>query len=316
MLPAPTLPSPRPHIAATTNGRADAPPVTAAPTDDVVSKAPEKTEETDAVAAPVVGLLSADFSSIPQPPSGPTMELTADAYERSLCAARIRGDAILEKMNRYHDREWRGENPLKPPAMSLAAIGRRILSRRARYPPHAFDPIGEAVQDSDDARSKLLWHAAGQGGLEDVQRLADSGGLVAQPDNHGATPLWIAAFNGHLEVVQWLAGNGGSVTQPDTEGATPLFVAAQEGHLAVVQWLVSHGLAPVPTQPDPTSTDGFLDSPLNVALHNDDGLMWRWLLDHMRAHGITGTVRTQLPGSDASPTPVWPSGGDAVGAAG
>ena len=175
---------------------------------------------------------------------------------------------------------------------------------------------GGSIIEAANGGDTPLYRAAYNCHLQMVQWLAGHGGSVTQPNNHGGAPLLVAAQEGHLEVVQWLAGNGGSATQPDPIGCTPLFVAAGEGHLKVVQWLVSHGLAPVPTQPDPTSTDGFLDSPLTVALHNDDGLMWRWLLDHMRAHGITGTVSTQLPGSDASPTPVWPSGGDAVGAAG
>ena len=197
-----------------------------------------------------------------------TATWSAEAYEAELEAERI--------------------EDLADPFQTYSAIKQRIVSRRARYRPHALGPIGEAVQDTVEGRSKLLWHAAGQGRLGDVQRLAGSGGLVDHRDEYGATPLWIAAFYGHLEVVQWLAGNGGSVTRPDDDGAYPLFIAAQEGHFQLVQWLAGHRLVTV-TQPDYGSIDGFLDSPITVAAFKKDGKMVVWLATHMLAQADSVT---------------------------
>ncbi|CAO3680294.1 unnamed protein product [Umbelopsis ramanniana] len=69
-----------------------------------------------------------------------------------------------------------------------------------------------------------IWTAAGNGQLDRVKELVESGIDTNCHDDFGYTPLHAAASYGHLDVIEYLISQGGNIDVEDFDGDTPLFV--------------------------------------------------------------------------------------------
>ncbi|KAI9287244.1 ankyrin repeat-containing domain protein [Umbelopsis sp. AD052] len=69
-----------------------------------------------------------------------------------------------------------------------------------------------------------IWTAAGDGQLDRVKELVESGIDTNCHDDFGYTPLHAAASYGHLDVIEYLISQGGNIDIEDFDGDTPLFV--------------------------------------------------------------------------------------------
>jgi ankyrin repeat protein len=95
------------------------------------------------------------------------------------------------------------------------------------------------------AAAMRLAGAAGDGDLEMLKFLLDSGADITAQDFHG-TPLRWACVRGQFEVVQ----EGHDVNLCEGNGNSPLLAAAYTGHAEIVSFLVANGavLEGSPTQ--------------------------------------------------------------------
>jgi putative sugar O-methyltransferase len=93
-------------------------------------------------------------------------------------------------------------------------------------------PEANAVSGSLD---QAICEAAGQGDLNSVRQLHQSGARVQACDNE---PLCRAAAAGHVELVRYIHQNGGDISAHDNE---PLRLAAAGKYSAVVQYLHDAG---------------------------------------------------------------------------
>lgn len=110
-----------------------------------------------------------------------------------------------------------------PLASFLLALSRRMS---------VFDPEANADSGSLD---QAICEAAGQGDLDSVRRLHQSGARLQACDNE---PLCRAAAAGHVELVRYIHQNGGDISARDND---PLRLAAAGRHSAVVQYLHEAG---------------------------------------------------------------------------
>ncbi|KAI8336642.1 ankyrin repeat-containing domain protein [Chlamydoabsidia padenii] len=69
-----------------------------------------------------------------------------------------------------------------------------------------------------------LWVAAGDGQLDRVKELVESGAEVNAKDNFGYTPIHAAVSYNQKEVLDYLLNNGGDINVEDFEKDTPLYV--------------------------------------------------------------------------------------------
>ncbi|KAG6973099.1 hypothetical protein JG687_00001103 [Phytophthora cactorum] len=88
---------------------------------------------------------------------------------------------------------------------------------------------------------EALVAAAGDGDVDTVKNLIDTGSDVNSVDAHSLTPLLSASRHGHTQMVQFLVGKGADINKSDQEGDTPLIIAAIEGHVEIVQFLLEIG---------------------------------------------------------------------------
>eukprot|EP01136_Pigoraptor_vietnamica_P007133 Opistho-1_new@40994 len=96
----------------------------------------------------------------------------------------------------------------------------------------------------DDTNDRELLKAAGEGRLDDVQRLIDEEGadLVYQCPETGFTPLHAAAAAGHAEVVNALLELGHPYNLVDSAKRTAAEVASENGHSAIYERLLDEGI--------------------------------------------------------------------------
>ncbi|KAG6971514.1 hypothetical protein JG688_00004419, partial [Phytophthora aleatoria] len=118
---------------------------------------------------------------------------------------------------------------------------------------------------------EALVAAAGDGDVDTVKNLIDTGSDVNSVDAHSLTPLLSASRHGHTQMVQFLVGKGAYINKSDQEGDTPLIIAAIEGHVEIVQFLLEIG--------DDEAKNGKLLDYLYHAREEGRSLVWRKLLD-------------------------------------
>lgn len=86
-----------------------------------------------------------------------------------------------------------------------------------------------------------LWVAAGDGQLDRVRELVESGVDVNGHDQFGYTAMHAAVSYGQFDVVKYLLEHGAQVDVEDFEKDTPLYVAET---VAMAQLLLDHGADP------------------------------------------------------------------------
>ena len=124
--------------------------------------------------------------------------------------------------------------------------------------------VSSGVVSSVDTQSSLVGSqalivAAGNGDLEGVAALVDSGVDINAQDANGRTSLNIATREGHKPVVAYLVSCRANVDLGDEDGWTPLRTAAWVGRLELVVYLLEYGNANV------DAFDGEGRSPLRAA---------------------------------------------------
>ena len=145
---------------------------------------------------------------------------------------------------------------------------------------------------------QLLWHVAGDGNVEEVNRLLSSGFLdlnFSNSNGHGLPsylaakaihqnydsfhepPLYPAAKGGHKEVVQVLLDRGANPNKKTFWGQTPIQGAvmifyARKGHEEVVKLLLNRGA-------NPNNTDNHGNTPLHLAAAYGHRILVQLLLD-------------------------------------
>lgn len=102
----------------------------------------------------------------------------------------------------------------------------------------------EANADSGPL-DQAICEAAGQGDLDSVRRLHQSGARLQACDNE---PLCRACGNGHLDVVRYLHENGVALNAHDNE---PMLRACSGGHLRVVRHLSQNGASLIAPDNEP-----------------------------------------------------------------
>jgi len=104
-----------------------------------------------------------------------------------------------------------------------------------------------------------------KGDIKSVERLADAGYSVAEPDRHGMTPLSYAAREGHLDVAQSLLARGADCCAPDAYGCTALHKAASWCRPAMLQ-LFLQGPQPAVAAPSLSPVASPVASPASSAV--------------------------------------------------
>ncbi|KAL7414580.1 ankyrin repeat-containing domain protein [Mrakia frigida] len=88
---------------------------------------------------------------------------------------------------------------------------------------------------------KNIWIAAGDGDVERVKELVESGISANAPDPNTYTPMHAAASYDQRDVLTYLLSQGGLINVTDQDGDTPLYtVESVEG----ARWLIEHGAEP------------------------------------------------------------------------
>ena len=95
------------------------------------------------------------------------------------------------------------------------------------------------------SRDQAVCEAAGQGDLDSVRRLHQSGARLQACDNE---PLCRACGNGHLDVVRYLHENGVALNTHDNE---PMLRACSGGHLRIVRHLSQNGASLIAPDNEP-----------------------------------------------------------------
>ncbi|KAI9317230.1 ankyrin repeat-containing domain protein [Dichotomocladium elegans] len=86
-----------------------------------------------------------------------------------------------------------------------------------------------------------LWIAAGDGQLDRVKELVESGVSVNIHDQHGYTPMHAAVSYNQTAIVEYLLEKGANVNIEDFEKDTPLYVAES---VDMAQLLIERGADP------------------------------------------------------------------------
>eukprot|EP00798_Chlamydomonas_sp_ICE-L_P026371 gene26371-17465_t len=97
-------------------------------------------------------------------------------------------------------------------------------------PTQALGEESDKEEDGDEETSPIH-RLAGQGNVEEVVKLLDSGVSVDVVDECGCTPLHFAADRGSLEVAKLLISRGALIDARDDDGQSPLHYAALCEHL-------------------------------------------------------------------------------------
>ena len=95
----------------------------------------------------------------------------------------------------------------------------------------------EKLNEKDSGGCTPLLYASGDGHLEVVVKLVESGAIVNEKDNDGETPLHCASREGHLEVVVKLVESGAIVNEKNNYGDTPSDLASKKCHRNIVNFL-------------------------------------------------------------------------------
>ncbi|CAN6343677.1 unnamed protein product [Urochloa humidicola] len=119
-----------------------------------------------------------------------------------------------------------------------------------------------------------LHFATAKGHMEICRLLVEESGLdVNGTATNGKTPMAYAAAAGKVSVLQYLLEHGGDPAMPDVMGCTPLHFAAEEGHYEAVTLLLSRGV-----DVDPVNIR--LGTPLHWASGNGHDQVVKALLEH------------------------------------
>ncbi|RHZ04937.1 hypothetical protein DYB31_008594, partial [Aphanomyces astaci] len=90
-----------------------------------------------------------------------------------------------------------------------------------------------------------IWRAAWLGDISSLEKfVADKGGDINAPDDHGKTALYFASGYNQLRVVAFLAAIALDVDAQDVDEKTALVQAARHGHAQVVRLLLKAGADP------------------------------------------------------------------------
>jgi hypothetical protein len=118
--------------------------------------------------------------------------------------------------------------------------------------------LGEFTAPSASGKTELM-QAAGDGALERVAALLDSGAEIDERNANGGTALMYAVSYNHLEVVRLLLAQGADPNAQARIGWTPLLVAAAKGRAGAIRLLLEAGAAPA-------ARDGYGWTPLMRAV--------------------------------------------------
>ncbi|GAA5861257.1 hypothetical protein JCM8547_008535 [Rhodosporidiobolus lusitaniae] len=72
-----------------------------------------------------------------------------------------------------------------------------------------------------------IWTAAGEGDVQQVQRLVESGVSPNDQDQHSYSPIHAAVSWNHPDILRYLLDKGGNINLADGDGDTPLYAAEQ-----------------------------------------------------------------------------------------
>jgi FOG: Ankyrin repeat len=102
-----------------------------------------------------------------------------------------------------------------------------------------------SAQDTEagqpNALTRELWHIAGTGDVEQLDRLLNQGAEVNAVDRSGVTALMRAAYHGQLPMVRALIAHGADPNSADRGGLTALTMAKHAGHKEIAEALLSSG---------------------------------------------------------------------------
>lgn len=100
--------------------------------------------------------------------------------------------------------------------------------------------LGADVSARNEDGAAAIHFAAGDGNLERVKLLHQSGSGILETSKSGS-PLHWAASKGHVEVIEYLISHGADVNQVGENGVPPVFIAAVAGSDLSVSLLVNAG---------------------------------------------------------------------------
>lgn len=89
--------------------------------------------------------------------------------------------------------------------------------------------------------NRKLWHIAGTGDLEQLEKLLNQGADVNAGDRTGVTALMRAAYHGQLTMVRALIEHRADPNAKDRGGLTALTMAKHAGHQEIIEALLSSG---------------------------------------------------------------------------
>lgn len=118
---------------------------------------------------------------------------------------------------------------------------------------------------------KALFVAAGEGNVEDVNRLIKLDPTsVHFIDEFGWTPLMNAAWKGHIHICKTLIDNESNLDASDKRGRTAIYFAIEENHEAIVRLLIAEGA-------DLSVEDKNGQTPVRFARRLGNGDVVKWL---------------------------------------
>jgi len=168
----------------------------------------------------------------------------------------------------------------------------------------------EATEISMPEPSRSLADAIGQGDIESVRKILQSGAAVNIGDEYKSLQLFEAASVGHADIVDELLAAGADPNLTLCDGSTALIAAAVSGNLKSARLLLKHGATV-----NAANANG--ETPLIMAPHNSsDGTMVQLLLDagadpNLRTKkGMTPLMGAALVGDGLSAEKLLKAGAD------